>query len=66
MMIFPVLLLTAGMALVIPSITLEIMVGGATVGLSHPLRVLLYNMTITAASVIVALAIGGLGGAGVD
>ncbi len=42
----------------IPWITLSW--SALTVGLSHPLRKLYYNMTITAASVIVALAIGGL------
>ncbi|KAF0655935.1 nickel transporter, partial [Salmonella enterica subsp. enterica serovar Worthington str. BCH-3194] len=58
MMIFPVLF-TAGMALV-DSLDNFVMVGAYGWAFSHPLRKLYYNMTITAASVIVALAIGGL------
>lgn len=58
MMIFPILF-TAGMALV-DSLDNFVMVGAYGWAFSHPLRKLYYNMTITAASVIVALAIGGL------
>ncbi|AEZ46476.1 TPA: HoxN/HupN/NixA family nickel/cobalt transporter [Salmonella enterica subsp. enterica serovar Typhi] len=58
MMIFPVLF-TAGMALV-DSLDNFVMVGAYGWAFSHPLRKLYYNITITAASVIVALAIGGL------
>lgn len=58
MMIFPILF-TAGMVLV-DSLDNFIMVGAYGWAFSYPLRKLYYNMTITAASVIIALVIGGL------
>ncbi|AIJ07226.1 MULTISPECIES: HoxN/HupN/NixA family nickel/cobalt transporter [Edwardsiella] len=58
LMVFPALF-TAGMALV-DSLDNFVMVGAYGWAFSHPIRKLYYNMTITAASVAVALIIGGL------
>lgn len=58
LMVFPALF-TAGMALV-DSLDNFVMVGAYGWAFSHPIRKLYYNLTITAASVAVALIIGGL------
>lgn len=58
LMVFPVLF-TVAMAL-IDSLDNFVMVGAYGWAFSNPLRKLYYNITITAASVIVALVIGGL------
>ncbi|MGY0145345.1 HoxN/HupN/NixA family nickel/cobalt transporter [Edwardsiella tarda] len=58
LMVFPALF-TVGMAL-IDSLDNFVMVGAYGWAFSHPIRKLYYNMTITAASVGVALVIGGL------
>jgi high-affinity nickel-transport protein len=57
-MVFPVLF-TAGMALVDTADSV-LMVGAYGWAFVHPLRKLWYNLTITAASVLVALLIGGV------
>ncbi|EEH8382858.1 HoxN/HupN/NixA family nickel/cobalt transporter [Salmonella enterica subsp. enterica serovar Montevideo] len=61
-MVFPVLF-AAGMAL-IDSLDNFVMIGAYGWAFSHPVRKLYYNITITGASVIIALFIGGVEGLG--